>query len=339
MADIGGSREGPTISVVIPVRNEAETIERCLEAVLNQTSQLEEVIVVDDGSTDETGSIVKRIADLDGRRVTLVNNRSRGPSSATNSGILRARGDIVWLVDGDAIVDRNWIKLALPFFEDPEVGGVAGTILPANPDTFWAAFAGCDIGHRFAGRLKSQDVGHISTCATAYRRNALLCVGLFDEQIRYGYDKDMSYRLKKAGYRLVVCKDLKVEHFWKEGLFPYIRQQCMAASGYLSVILKHKERRFGDEESGPREFVNIILFYIGCLSILVARGLPFFSIVSTVCILTQAGEGVILAWKAEYRVSRRFKILFPIGVLVRNMSWSIGLFSGLLRHVYRRIGT
>lgn len=88
------------ISVIIPIYNAAPYIERCLLSVVNQTYRNLEIIIVNDGSTDNTGEIIDRFAKID-ERIIVIHKENTGVSDTRNRGLDIARGDYVGFVDGD----------------------------------------------------------------------------------------------------------------------------------------------------------------------------------------------------------------------------------------------
>src|SRR5215469_3651107 len=125
----------PIISVVVPVYNSADTIRRCLESISAQSypSSHFEVIVVDDGSTDETASEVRASADAFQERLTFLSQTNAGPAVARNAGIRAASGTIVAFTDADCIAAPNWLEsLAHVFDQYPDVAGVGGPLANAS---------------------------------------------------------------------------------------------------------------------------------------------------------------------------------------------------------------
>lgn len=101
--------ECPLISVVVPVYNIGEYVEKCLKSLITQSYENIEVIVVDDGSTDGSGEICDKIATSD-ERIRVFHKKNGGLSDARNYGIKKARGTIVALIDGDDYVRKDYIK-------------------------------------------------------------------------------------------------------------------------------------------------------------------------------------------------------------------------------------
>src|SRR5204862_7187414 len=90
---------------------------------------------------------------------------------------------------------------------------------------------------------------HACTGNSAYRAEALRTVGLFDETFGYGYDNDVSYRLREAGYRLTFCRAAESVHRWREGLLGYLAQQYGFGYGRIDLVAKHPDRVAGDSVS------------------------------------------------------------------------------------------
>jgi cellulose synthase/poly-beta-1,6-N-acetylglucosamine synthase-like glycosyltransferase len=99
-------------------------------------------------------------------------------------------------------------------------------------------------------RRLASTTNHVCTGNTIYRRAALLDVGLFDEDLGYGYDNDLSYRLSGAGYRLAYRHDAESVHHWREGVADYARQQYGFGYGRLNLVARHPHRVAGDDVSG-----------------------------------------------------------------------------------------
>ena len=199
------------ISVVIPTHNRKDLLRRCLEAVLNQDYPDYEVIVVDDGSTDGTGEMVRR----EFPQVRIIRQvPNRGPAAARNRGIEVATGEIVAFTDDDCVVPRDWLtRLAEGFRRYPDVAGVGGfqdppeTLIRDNPIARaehtrrlrrWGERA-------FREVAGSAEVPGLGTNNVAYRRDVLLEVGGFDEHfpVAAGEDADLKLRIAQAGYELL----------------------------------------------------------------------------------------------------------------------------------------
>jgi hypothetical protein len=181
----------PEISVVIPCRNDGSTLTACLESIEGQELPRErfEVLVVDGGSTDGSLDVA-----LGRPGVRLLHDGATGPSGARNVGIHAARGEIVAFTDADCMPRRDWLaRLAEAFAEDPTLDGVGGG-LRAPSGSLLGRWEDVDARVNYRGFITSN---------AAYRREALLAVGGFDESLQCAEDYDLAWRLLRAGRRVV----------------------------------------------------------------------------------------------------------------------------------------
>lgn len=200
-----------TISVVIPTYNRSALVCRAVESVLSQSLAPDEVIVVDDGSTDGTGAI---LADQFGGRIVYVKQDNAGVSAARNTGIERASGDLVAFLDSDDVWTPNKLELQVPIMADVDV------VLSA---TNWA-WEGAETVDQHSKILlgTSEKVlvedepilrmcwhrGHginIQTCIC--RRDLLLRLGGFDTNLRISEDMDLVFRMADEG-RFAILSDV-----------------------------------------------------------------------------------------------------------------------------------
>jgi len=120
-----------SVSVIIVTRNRAELLRRALGSLVEQERQADQVVVVDNASSDDTPSVVRSFADK--LNLTLVREKTVGISHARNAALRCCRGDIVASLDDDCVADRRWLaELEIPFLKDPRIGAVGGSIMPAD---------------------------------------------------------------------------------------------------------------------------------------------------------------------------------------------------------------
>jgi GT2 family glycosyltransferase len=209
------------VSVIVPNYNGAGLLRDCLGSVARQTYPGVEAIVVDDGSTDESVAIVHD----EFPAMTLVQRpRNGGFARAVNAGIHAARGDIVALLNNDAIAEPTWLaELVDALDRHPEAGSVASKIL--LPDGRTVASAGdifCRRGVPNGRGVWELDVGQFDDevpvfgacgAACAYRRTMLDEVGLLDERFfMYCEDVDLAFRAQRRGFGCVYAPRAVVRH-------------------------------------------------------------------------------------------------------------------------------
>ena len=196
------------VSVVVPTFKRPDLLARCLAALVEQSFDptAYEIIVADDGSSDDTCHLVERLARAtNGRprlRYTPVCDTT-GPAAARNAGWRAARGEIIAFTDDDCVPDPNWLQVGVDAFQ-PGISGVSGKVsvpLPACPTDY----------ELNASHLENAE---FVTASCFYRRCALEAVGGFDEHFQAAWreDCDLHFRLLETGHRLVTCAGAVVVH-------------------------------------------------------------------------------------------------------------------------------
>jgi GT2 family glycosyltransferase len=227
----------PRISVVVCSYDGARTIRECCERLRSLEYPDYEVIVVDDGSKDDTAAIAAEFGFRVIRRAA-----NRGLSSARNVGLRAATGDIVAYIDDDAYPDRHWLQyLAHAFFERGAAGvaGVGGPNLPPPGDGLVADCVARAPGGPSHVLLSDRRAEHIPGCNMAFRRSSLLEVGGFDAQFRVaGDDVDLCWRLLHRGWTLRFSPAAIVWHHRRGSVRGYLRQQ--RGYGRAEAMLERK---------------------------------------------------------------------------------------------------
>jgi glycosyltransferase involved in cell wall biosynthesis len=189
----------PSVSVVIPTYNYGHFVVGAVESVLAQTYSDYEVIVIDDGSTDDTRQRLAPFSD----RIRYVYQENQGLSAARNRGIAEARGELIALLDSDDRWHPGFLELMVPPFElDPKLG-LLGSSSIFSEECPWSEIRGRDVEASDLP-VKSLSVesfvtSHpIAPSATLIRRSVLDTVGLFDTQLRSVEDRDMWIRIALA---------------------------------------------------------------------------------------------------------------------------------------------
>src|SRR3989344_7793742 len=124
----------PFVSIIVPVRNVEKIIKPCLKSLneLNYPKDKYEVIIADSESTDRTPEIAKEY------NAIYISTPKRSVCAGRNEGFKIARGEIIAFSDADCVMDKNWIKNSVKYFEDPAIGGVGGPNLSPADDTSFA---------------------------------------------------------------------------------------------------------------------------------------------------------------------------------------------------------
>jgi glycosyltransferase involved in cell wall biosynthesis len=240
----------PSVSIVIPAYNAANLIRLVLDACLAQDYADVEVIVVDDGSTDDTGSIVQQYP------VKYVFQENSGPAAARNAGWRQAKGEIVCFTDSDCLPAKDWVSRLIERYEADDIAGVGGTYDIANSDSLLAVCVHEEIVQRHL-RMPPY-VNYLGSFNASYRWRVLRDVKGFDESYRMasGEDNDLAYKVIAMGYRLAFTREAKVAHHHPTRLWRYLRTQFWHGYWRVKLYVRHPGMSRGDAYGGLLDFMR-----------------------------------------------------------------------------------
>lgn len=224
----------PQVSVIIPTYNRRAVLEKALLALADQTLPADgyEVIVVDDGSTDGTGDMIRRLL----VPYTLVYRRQerKGPAAARNHGLRLARAEMIVFIDSDIIVTPDFLNAHLAAHTAPNLIGHGPVIHTDNLENPTAA----------AMKLTDISRAFFATGNASIRKQHLFDAGLFDETfVEYGWeDLELGMRLRKLGLKAVKVPEAKGYHYKKRLAVQDIPgwQQRERERGHTAVIFYRK---------------------------------------------------------------------------------------------------
>lgn len=217
------SRAFPTVSVVVVTHSNASLCRSCLAALdRNSAWPNLEVLVVDNGSIDETRPMLEALAERDDRIRLILNRENHGFSTAANQGIRASTGEFIVLLNDDAAVGPAWLSRLVARFESHERFGLVCPVtnetnnlarVPVSYTTFseMETFAENRALH-YRGAWRETEM--ISLFCALTRRSILDAVGLLDERFAIGMfeDDDLSQALRKRGFELGIALDSFVHH-------------------------------------------------------------------------------------------------------------------------------
>lgn len=227
-----------TVTVMVPAYNEAVNIKETIEGLLRQTWQPDQILVIDDCSTDGTGEIARS---FDGVEVVCPTTNCGSKARAQNWGMQFVSGDLVLPVDGDTVLADNYLELVVPEFEkDQTVAIAAGCVLTQQTDSIWEKGRNMEYLFGFHWYRIIQNWANSPTvcsgCCTVFRTHVVQSAGGFPERTMVE-DIDFTWTQQAAGLRAIyvaeavayaaepnsrkyLCEQLKR---WKSGWFQNIR--------------------------------------------------------------------------------------------------------------------
>ena len=223
----------PRVSVVVCTLNGEPTLRDCLEGLSELDYPDYEVIVVDDGSTDDTAAIAR---DYD---VRVISTENQGLASARNIGLHAATGEIVAYIDDDARPDRHWLTYLVSTFQRSSHVAVGGPNIPPPGDGSLAECVANSPGNPAHVLVSDREAEHIPGCNSAFRKWALDTIGGWDPQYRVaGDDVDVCWRLRDRGWTIGYTPAAVVWHHRRKSLRAYWCHQ--RGYGKAEALLERK---------------------------------------------------------------------------------------------------
>lgn len=310
-------------TVVIPVRDGANLLPRCLEALKGQTHVGLEIIVVDDGSTDASAAIAQSIG------VRVLRQEKAGPAAARNFGTRVAGSPIILFTDADCAPHAEWAVTLLNAFEDGSISGCKGTYSSRQRQLI-ARFVQLDYEDRYRrmGRHAS-NIDFIDTYSAAYRQSVLTELGGFDESFKVSSveDQELSFRAVAAGHKLVFEPRARVDHLHPTTLSSYVRKKFKIGF-YKAQLHVRLSGRLSHDSHTPtilraQTLVAIVVLFMAPASLRTSTARALI-ITLLVCI---GASGIPLAIRAT-RTDAEVAMITPAMTIVRAVALGAGLLCG-----------
>ena len=313
------SRAAPSVSVVIPCRNAAETIEATLDSIVVQDYSGDLEIVVADGSDDDQ---VVRVISSSHPGVQVIPNPERIVSTGLNRAIAIASGGIIVRCDAHAVLMPGYIRRTVAILMETGAANVGGRQVPAG-DTFFTRAVGLALttplgvgDSRYKKGGPSGPVEHVYL--GVFRRDALEAVGGFDPTLLRNQDYELSWRLRQAGYVVWFDPDLSVLYQPRRNLGQLARQYFSYGRWKATMLL-------GSPASlRPRQLAAPVLWAaLTSAAALAVAGQHFLSaLVPLAYILLLASGALIVGLRRRDFAA----VLLPVVLATMHLSWGLGFF-------------
>ena len=238
----------PLVTILVPAYNEGAVIQGAIRSLLELDYPAYDILVIDDGSTDDTYA---RAAELEGyygrATVRVVSKSNGGKAHALNTGIALARTPFVLCMDGDSRLAPGTLKYAMPHFRDPRVGAVAGNVKVVNRRNLWTCLQaleyieGLNMARRAQGFVRAVNI--VPGPIGVFRRDTLARVGGYDIDT-YAEDADLTLKLLTDGWH-IVYEDRAIAYTEApEQLLDLLKQRYRWTRGILQALKKHSSALF-----------------------------------------------------------------------------------------------
>ncbi|MDO5340869.1 MAG: glycosyltransferase family A protein [Bacteroidia bacterium] len=246
------------ISVVIPLYNKEKSIQATLESVLSQEYRDFEVVVVDDGSTDRSAEIVKKIEDS---RIRIIRKENGGVSSARNAGIIAARGEYIAFLDGDDWWRTDYLGTLVQLISDyPNASLYCLRYKSIEKECDISSIEADELHSDFRGLIDDvwRNYPNIWTGCCCSSKKKLIEVGLFDMRMTHGEDIDMWWRLLLNGK--CVVDNTKIVAYYIQDAENRAMNKVIPFEKHIPFYIE-KYEKWRKENAGFRKFCDREFLY------------------------------------------------------------------------------
>jgi succinoglycan biosynthesis protein ExoA len=326
----------PLITIILPIRNEARYIARCLDAVGTQSypSEKIEIIIVDGMSDDGTREIVTEFIISNGR-ARLLDNPERIVPTALNRGIRAAQGDIIIRVDGHAIIEHDYVQRCIADLNTVQADCVGGPIRTVGET--WLAkgialaqsspFGVGNAAFRYTDRAQ-----YVDTLAFgAYRREVFDRIGLFDEELVRNQDDEFNLRLLLAGGKIWLDPQIRSLYYSRSTLLSLWNQYLGYGLWKVRVIQKHGR---------PASWRHLVpAAFLAALVLSTISGIILSVPIWLAVVFPYLLASFIASLQVSSRYGWRYLVLLPLVFAILHVAYGAGFLAGLARFARSRRAT
>jgi GT2 family glycosyltransferase len=318
--------EAIAASIIIPTFNGASRIRNCLDALLKQApGQNAEILVVNDGSTDNTADVVESFSG-----VRLITQANAGPAAARNRGALEACGTIILFTDDDCVPTPDWLDAMVEPFRHPEVVGVKG-VYRTRQRALVARFVQIEYEDRYRLMASLPSIDFIDTYSAAFRRDRFLEMTGYDTSfpVACAEDVELSYRMSARGWKMTFAPAAIVYHTHPDTLSRYLKKKYKFAFWRVLAVRKNPSKAVKD--SHTPQLMKLQLLFAPALLLAVAFDLAVRSAVPASALVLAAF--LVSTLPFALRAVRKDPIvglLSPALLAARACAQVLGVIGGLI---------
>lgn len=243
---MGSLKQFPAVSIIVPAFNAAARISCCLDALCAQAEASHaEIVVVNDGSRDNTAEIVRRYP-----TVRLINQVNAGPAAARNRGAFAARGSILVFTDDDCVPGPGWLAAMLRPFRDPDVVATKGVYRTWQRELI-ARFVQSEYEDRYSLMERWDSIDFIDTYSAAFRRDRFLEMNGFDPDfpLACAEDAELSYRMAARGWKMKFVPQAVVYHLHPRTFSDYLKKKYKFAFWRVQALRSNPQKALKDSHT------------------------------------------------------------------------------------------
>jgi len=237
-------QEFPSISVIIPVKDQPQNLIACLESLnsLEYPKDKLEIIVVDDGSRED----ISKAVSLSGIRI-IRHEESKGPATSRNEGAEHAGGELLAFLDSDCIAGKNWLRELVPFFRISTVGAVGGYVDGYYKNSFLDRYelvaSSLNMGTRLLIEGGTESTFYVPTANMLVKREVFMSTNGFKNGMYIGEDVDFCWRMRNLGHSLLYVPVGSISHKHRNHLGGMLKRRAEYGMSEAALYRTHHEKK------------------------------------------------------------------------------------------------
>ena len=315
-----GTCHDKMVTVLVSCYNEELVLKASLESLLKQTYKNFEILVIDDGSRDNTYRIAKSMEFTENdKRLVAYTKANSGKADSLNFGIEQSKGELILTVDADSKLSPNSIELMVEYFDDPKIGAVAGSVYVTNKTTLWAKLQALEYiqGLNLVrnGQAYLQLVNIIPGPIGMFRKSAMLEVGCYHTDT-FAEDCDLTLNLINKKYKIDYEIDAVSYTEAPEELNNLLKQRYRWTRGILQSVIKHKDKLWKLHKNFS---MSMVMWYMLFEAILWPFAFIFANIFMIYMAFTTGYSAVFIYWWLIFTVLDVAASLYCVSVTKENI--------------------
>jgi len=320
----------PFVSIIMPVRNEADYIELSLGSIAKQSYPMEriEVLIADGMSDDGTREAVRDIAQATGLDVQILDNPKRIAPSGLNVALDHAKGDIIIRVDGHCELDPDYVANCVELLEANKADGVGGPIETIGEGLTADAIA-IAMSSKFGvggSAFRTVDDRELYTDTVAfpgYKRATIEKAGRFAEELVRNQDDEYNFRIRELGGRILLSPSIRSRYFSRSTFRSLWRQYFQYGYWKVRVLQLHPR------QMSPRQFVPFVFV----ITLLLLGIVSLFSVIALWALIGLIALYALMNFGASVAAAKGHILRIPLvgfSFLILHLSYGLGSLCGLV---------
>lgn len=324
-----------SVTVILPIRNEAANIESCLQAILKQNYSGEiEILIIDGMSTDNTLSIIRKFSSNHPLlNIKILDNPGKIVSTGINIALRQITSEVIIRVDGHTSIEYDYIKQCVEILESKDADNVGGRMIALGRTSFGETVALATStpfgvgGSRFHYSEKEEWVD--SVYMGAWRREIFEKIGLFDEELVRNQDDEFNYRLRKYGGKILLSPKINSKYTVRSSPKALWKQYYQYGFWKVRVFQKHPKQMSLRQFIPPAFVVSLILSLF--LTLFYPGFWIFFATIAGAYLLTNLFASILMSAKKGWKHLFHLPLVFAI----LHVSYGLGFLVGLVKFFNR----